>query len=219
MEFQEILQEYPKEFRNAVILADRVYEDHNTEKSTDTQWTLKYIDNVIYIAFAGTDSLKDICMNVEIAKQIIPYDNTDSNIRVHSGFIKAYKSVRDQISHIVKAILPICMQEPKIFISGHSLGGAIALLCAIDIQYNFNIEPYTFTFGQPRVGNAEFAKSTVKRLFNYFRFVNGDDTVTMFPKLGYYHCPKLVEIGNKSKWKLFSFEDHKMNNYKRILLV
>lgn len=45
-----------------------------------------------------------------------------------------------------------------VIITGHSMGGAMASFCALDLSVNFgfkNIE--VFTFGQPRVGNFAFS--------------------------------------------------------------
>jgi predicted lipase len=108
----------------------------------------------------------------------------------------------------------------RFFISGHSLGGALALLCSLDIQYNYSTdrEIFTVTLGQPRTGNQAFKNSTNRRLKNYYRFVNGDDVVPKVPKLGYAHAGELVPIGEKHWYKVFSIEDHLMANYLRILL-
>ncbi|XP_063933705.1 uncharacterized protein LOC135145513 [Zophobas morio] len=46
----------------------------------------------------------------------------------------------------------------KLFITGHSLGGALATICAADLFLNHSITfDHFITFGQPRVGNSNFA--------------------------------------------------------------
>jgi triacylglycerol lipase len=43
----------------------------------------------------------------------------------------------------------------EIFVTGHSLGGALAVLAAVDIKHNISPESEVilYTYGQPRVGN------------------------------------------------------------------
>lgn len=45
----------------------------------------------------------------------------------------------------------------KIIVSGHSLGGALAVLCALDLHRTYNKVDRLTTIGQPRIGNSEFA--------------------------------------------------------------
>ena len=56
------------------------------------------------------------------------------------------------------------MAEPKskIFITGHSLGAALAVLCAAEIgaqdrSLGLNVTG-VYTYGEPRVGNAAFQR-------------------------------------------------------------
>jgi hypothetical protein len=110
----------------------------------------------------------------------------------------------------------------KIFISGHSLGGMLGLFCALDIKFNHSVidddKLFLITLGQPKTGNEAFKYSTNRRLKNYFRFRNGNDIVPTFPKFGYEHCGKLIEIGDKKWYTPLSFEQHLSANYMRLLL-
>ena len=46
----------------------------------------------------------------------------------------------------------------SIWVTGHSLGGAIANLAAVEIKQTFGKEITLYTFEAPRVGNKYFAK-------------------------------------------------------------
>ena len=102
----------------------------------------------------------------------------------------------------------------KIIVGGHSLGGALATLCAIDLQYNhpeLNIQ--CVTLGSPRVGNWWFYKSYNKRVPNTVRIVHGNDIVARLPPawLFYKHVGKRLHQGNKWKFWLLpwgSVMDH-----------
>lgn len=42
---------------------------------------------------------------------------------------------------------------------GHSMGAALATICAMDVKFKANLtDVRLYTFGSPRVGNADFAK-------------------------------------------------------------
>lgn len=221
MKFKEFNQIEHGNLNNLLFFTNTAYFKnsefiHRNEK-TDTQFVFKKVDNNYFISFAGTESFKDIFTDTNIDKMCVAYNNTNSNIHVHEGFYKAYLSVRESIHDLIMNHL---QDDDRFFISGHSLGGALALLCSLDIQYNYGAdrEIFTVTLGQPRTGNQAFKNSTNRRLKNYYRFVNGDDVVPKVPKLGYAHAGELVPIGEKHWYKVFSIEDHLMANYLRILL-
>lgn len=222
MEYHELLQTEYDNFKLSLLFANESYDKQSIRvfncKFSDTQYLFTKINNDYFISFAGTESVKDALTDANLAKQGFAYNNRNSNIRIHEGFHNAYRSVREYIMSMIKEGR---QRGDRFFISGHSLGGALAVLCALDIQYNFenNQDIFCFTLGQPRLGNAAFKNSTNRRLKSYFRFVNGDDVVPKWPKIGYEHCGKIISIGDKSKWKLFSFSDHHLSNYLRKLFA
>jgi triacylglycerol lipase len=76
--------------------------------------------------------------------------------------------------------------KKKISICGHSLGGAMATIAASRLH---NVEKVVtlYTFGSPRVGNAEFVR--LMSGVTHYRFVNNNDLVTTIPLwiMGYRH--------------------------------
>ncbi len=99
------------------------------------------------------------------------------NLKVHHGFYTAFDSIREQLySQLDKAHA----QSPTkpIFITGHSLGGALATLvaCYIRTHRRFWRHPVVlYTYAQPRVGTIAFAehywtrRSVAGELFAQFR--------------------------------------------------
>lgn len=71
--------------------------------------------------------------------------------------------------------------KTKVVLTGHSLGGALAVLCALDLHRTFNNIDHLTTFGQPRVGNGNFANYMTNQIANTFRVINYADTVTHAP--------------------------------------
>jgi predicted lipase len=80
-------------------------------------------------------------------------------------------------------------RDADIIITGHSLGGAMAVHCALDIKEIFGRVNALYAFGQPRVGNQNFADYTQGKISSYFRVINYQDMVPHVPQsiLGFKH--------------------------------
>ena len=179
---------------------------------TGLQFFLRKMGDTLLIAFRGSDSLRDWLGNVRFWKKKVPYDNNSSSIRVHSGFIDAYKS--EEVRNFIQGNVE--KDVARIRVTGHSLGAAMAVLCAVDMQYNFpdrDIE--VALFGCPRVGNKAFTRSYDKRVFKTLRVENGNDVVTKLPLalLGYRHVGARVAIGAARVAGAISLEAHRPKNY------
>ncbi len=100
------------------------------------------------------------------------------------------------------------MQEhpfSSVLVTGHSFGGALALLGALDIKNYFNLtskQIKLITFGQPRVGDVAFS-NYVGQYFNdnnYYRVTHYDDMIVHTPpQTGsqYRHAGHEVWYGSK----------------------
>lgn len=186
---------------------------------TDTQAALlkQSSAKALYIVFRGTEKSTDWINNFQMRKQIYPYgDESTTDVRFHQGFMDAYFAIR-------KPLLEAIKQYPdySLTITGHSLGGAIATIAALDLQYN--ITQHTgqaialYTFGAPRVGNPALINSFRQRVPRSYRFVYGWDIVTRTPRQwqGYDHVPELQRLGALWSWKVVSrrIKDHEIVNY------
>lgn len=128
--------------------------------------------------------------------------------KVHAGFNASYSTVRIQLFRQLASI-PIFSR--KLFITGHSLGGALATLFAADLALhlpNLARRMTIYTFGSPRVGDETFADFFNKVVTNSFRCGNASDLITKLPLWSllfkYKHVKKLVPLENnnsKSKAK------------------
>ena len=164
-------------------------------KATDTQglFGVAYGDTLV-IAFRGSEEtgIADWITDLKFVQQVFPYqESKNKKVKVHYGFIQAYKSVR-------QAVLDYARQSPhrRIVCTGHSLGGALATLAALDVQYNLpDREIACYTFGSPKVGNDAFAESYNRRVPDTFRFVNEADAIPQTPPGNYRHVGKEERIG------------------------
>ncbi len=183
------------------------------DKKTDIQCFLRISKNAATIVFRGSDSRKDWKTDSKFWKTTVPYGNYSSKIRVHSGFISAYKSPNIRV-RIQKYISDF--DAEKIYLTGHSYGAALAILCAVDLEYNFPKKDYeVIVFGCPRVGNRAFKKSYNLRVFKTLRVENSGDIVSKVPFacLGYRHVGSRLKIGKHSDILPFSMKKHNLQEY------
>ncbi|QKX62631.1 uncharacterized protein TRUGW13939_09792 [Talaromyces rugulosus] len=126
----------------------------------------------IIVAFRGTYSLANTIVDLStVPQEYVPYpadgdddeiftasDNTKKcdNCTVHSGFWSSWKNSR---STILPAILLAKQENPdyQVVLVGHSLGGAVAALAGLELSLR-GLDPQVTTFGEPKVGNGEFAE-------------------------------------------------------------
>lgn len=111
------------------------------------------------------------------------------NGMVHQGFQDQYEKLRG-------SILPIADQAKcSIWITGHSLGAALALLCQADLA-NQGFLPLAYTWAGPRVGWHDFAAWFQSLKLETNRIVNEYDIVPRVPSVvnGYEHVGLQVLI-------------------------
>ena len=151
-----------------------------TFDNNGTQAILLENDTYIFLGFRGTEvtSIKDIKSDINAIIKAC-----ESGGKVHSGFDEAYSQVAVDIQQFLG-------QEPfkdkPLFITGHSLGGALATIAAKELTHEGGIAA-CYTFGSPRVGNVDWATGIKTPIY---RVVNAVDPVTMMPPSGV-----TIEIG------------------------
>jgi len=158
------------------------YEFQFIENSdTDTQGFLIFRRDIktVIISFRGSQQLRDWFTDFNAFHMVYPYNNKDTKIRVHHGIYKAYLSIRPIIFSFIKPNLDFINH---LMCVGHSLGGALATFCAVDIQYNFpSIDISGFASGNPDIGNAEFVQSFNKSVPEFITTYKRNDWVPKMP--------------------------------------
>jgi len=171
-------------------LVDKFGYDHEEEKQTlenelshlqyrlvqtfdkeGTQAILVTNKKYVILAFRGTEatSIKDIKTDAKIMMQ-----SCETGGNIHSGFQEAYQQVAWEIEQALDADE---LKSKPLFITGHSLGGALATIAAKKITHKGG-NAGCYTFGAPRVGDEEWI-SNIKTPLH--RVVNAADCVTMLP--------------------------------------
>jgi predicted lipase len=103
--------------------------------------------------------------------------------RVHSGFMGAVKTI---INPSPAAVLRRLNASLPCFIAGHSLGGAVATLTAINLALAMpdrREQIRLYTYASPRVGDTEFVQTHSQLVPNSYRITNLADMIPMFPPL------------------------------------
>lgn len=124
-------------------------------------------DGLLVLAFRGTQpNLQDIKTDLKANLVSAP-----SGGRIHRGFQAAFEQVHDAIDAALErhAGLPV-------YVTGHSLGGALALVATSHLVSDSVGACYTF--GAPRVADDEFFKHIKTPVY---RVVNAGDGVARLP--------------------------------------
>lgn len=170
-----------------------------TFDNNGTQAILLENDTYIFLGFRGTEatSVRDIKSDV---KATIKTCKTGG--KIHSGFDEAFSQVAVEIQQFLNQDE---FKDKPLFITGHSLGGALATVAAKKLTHKGGIAS-CYTFGSPRVGNVDWATGIKAPIY---RIVNAVDPVTMLPPSGV-----TIEL---SSWVL-SFIPYVGATIKKILL-
>ena len=177
-------------------------------------------DGYAYIAWRGTDNLKEWIQDIKF-EQVVT--NFLPEAKVEKGFHELYTTGHTSIvspqSHCFN-ILDQLSSYKGIYITGHSLGAALAVLNAVDIATKLDISPVVYTYAGPRVGDEVFASHCTKHVPHCWRIVNSNDEV---PKVPPEKCPPILhhydyshvnheyEICFGNRWDLL--EDHNLDHY------
>jgi len=167
----------------------------NAESDMQVGVTINKTDKRICVVFRGSESTKDWFYDLKIQKH-----NLKDNIWVHSGFYQQLyeNGVYDKILTSVKQIVD---EHPdfSLYVTGHSLGAALATLCGFMFSQEFKNQITVVSFASPRVGDAEW-KNAFEKQHNlvHYRIANNRDIVTAFPMYNYHHVGKTIRLFENS---------------------
>lgn len=155
----------------------------------------------IVVAFRGSTNLSNFEQDVRFTRvrwTEMPARNAISDKwvgpTVHQGFLNVWSALRHFVLTEVQALHRHLSEKlgpngptPRVYLTGHSLGGAVATLCAYALKKTLRIEPIVYTFGQPIVGNKGFKDEYNREIPKTFRVVNESDMVVNLTQFGGHH--------------------------------
>jgi hypothetical protein len=193
-------------FRSQLGMEARLLSVGNTQAFVATS-----ADHIV-VAFRGTESptsiegLKDWLLTDAVNLLILPEGDLGTDFvaagvgaRFHQGFMKALNDIWDPLVEAVTAERK--KNDRPIWITGHSLGGALAVLAAWRFKRKFIPVHQVYTFGGPMIGSEETARAFERELPDkIFRYVNAPDPVPHLPTVSlianhYLHCGKELTLG------------------------
>lgn len=146
-----------------------------SDPATDTSGFLAAKDKVLVLSFRGTSGFKNFLTDGDIRR--VRADWAAGGL--HQGFKTALDAVWPQIT---AKLGPPSAQRSEIWLTGHSLGAALAQLAALRLSRSGYRVHRVYTFGTPRIGDRDFVADYDRRLgAQTFPHVNAQDVVTRVP--------------------------------------
>lgn len=164
--------------------------DYRIQKDdkSESKFSLARKGRDTFVAVTGTESLADVKSDLNLHS--IPYKERDTGDlrKVHAGFSYYTTSLLDTPykGTTLKQALKADAASQNVTLTGHSLGGAAALLAAARLYDEGLPQIQVVTFGAPAVGNSAF-NETYEPLLHVDRIVMAGDPVKGILQLSLIH--------------------------------
>ena len=194
-------------FRDELGLTAKLISVNNTQAYVAAN------DGHVVVAFRGSESptsidgLKDWLITNAMNLLIVPTGPLGADFaavgvgaRWHQGFVTAIAEVWAPVFAATTELLKA--KDRPLWVTGHSLGGALAML-AIWLFLRRTVSVHqAYTFGAPMVGNKDVADAFNREYAGkVFRYVNSPDPVPLLPMMSlvandFTHCDGAMPLGD-----------------------
>jgi predicted lipase len=206
------------DFNLALQHAERSAAAYKTAEQIHAQFghsdklTIRELNEIDVLAFVEThDKLKLQWVvvrgtanfeNVKLDADYIKATHTEVGVPLHKGFWESSNAVYN-------AVRPLLNKNYQTFVTGHSLGGAIAAILMMRFHNEGLPLGQCVTFGQPKVTNENGVERY--RDLPLLRVVNNEDPVPLVPPLSllsavhgaYHHFGSEVHLEKSSTYKFY----------------
>tara|TARA_R100000951_G_C2618241_1_gene173533 strand:+ start:311 stop:943 length:633 start_codon:yes stop_codon:yes gene_type:complete len=200
--------------KKCVLLSELAYNKENTIACDNEAFLIKKEGNIIFIAFAGSNDLKDWVEDSDIKTSFLQ----KLGVEIHHGFWTSMMQCWFRISfELMSQYTP----GNKIIITGHSKGAAMAFCLRLKLiikDYPMS-DIFVYGYGSPRVVKTN-SKNRYNRLYNINvnLFVNQGDPVTKLPReyMGYSticNNLKVVKVPWYKRIYIIRSLNHKIKTY------
>jgi len=161
------------ELKTALSEADFQLVQCFNQEGTQAFLAKREFDKMAVLSFRGTqtegltlETFFDVFTDLYAVMRI-----DEKGVKTHKGFQSAFQKIEKEVLSKLKEF-----SDYSLYLTGHSLGGALALIATRAINYN-NLAA-CYTFGSPKVGNEEFDDEIKPPIY---RIVNAFDIVPFLP--------------------------------------
>jgi triacylglycerol lipase len=164
-------------------------------KDIDTQGYIMSDSTDVICVFRGTDTINDWFSNLQAVRDPGPLKGT----KVHEGFQDA---LYPAVIGFTNALDKMDIGSKRLWITGHSLGGALcSLYSGMLIENGYTIYGI-YTFASPRAGDDDFAGALNDAVTDgpHYRVVNDGDVVPHVPPEPFFsHSGKRIILRKNKK--------------------
>ena len=218
--------------------------EHFYGESMDMRCFIGWTGDLVLVTFRGTKTTKNLLADANTFRVCHPPERGSLWLRnrpmVHAGFLQSWTgdNMNDRVLKRVKEIIDspeFDGSNMRVLVTGHSLGGAVAVLAAFDMQKLLGLPRdrlVVYTYGAPRVGNSAFATEFNATVPNCWLVMNNMDRIVNLPNFWtlYKHVnnkvhinpdgrliikPMMSESRLLSMGRTRSIADHQLPSYKR----
>lgn len=199
----DTLKSIIKNYKKNSPLGEVLYYINDNYSDLQCIVTKSIINKRINVIFRGSDSLTDWYYDFSIFKKKLK-----DNIYIHSGFYNhlTYNNNHEKILNIIKQEINNIENDITydIYISGHSLGGALSTLFGYILSHEIKNKITIVSFASPRIGDNNWKKSFNDKInLNHYRVSNEKDIVVATPFINFYHVGKSIILSDK-KYKYYN---------------
>ena len=101
--------------------------------------------------------------------------------KIGRGYSRIFSDLGPQIIEALRTYRRGGNSLDTVYVTGHSLGAALAHLAAATIAQEFGVKPITYTFSGPRAGDSVFADAMQAAGLETWRMFNTEDIVPTVP--------------------------------------
>lgn len=165
-----------------VLQAQFDTEEHFTGEGLNGMVPIAFVatsGSSIYVVFRGTKTISEWIADATVPQVDYPYASGAG--MTEEGFTGVYETIRTPILQEVNRLVSGGGYS-SLYVTGHSLGGALAVVAAPDLAAQTSLDrPTVYTFAGPRAGNPIFAGFYDDAVADSWRVVNTNDEVPKLP--------------------------------------
>ena len=209
VDVEELIEmaEYCEEAYRSATNENKLYEIRNNEFS----YHVKQDRGVTILIFRGTDNVKNVWTDIDARPT---KDDSLDGAYLHRGF-------KDAATWIFEDIKRDYRLEKTIYLTGHSLGGAVAQIIGLWL-HNAGYHVQIYTFGSPKVSTTFFGNRPI-----HYRMLVRNDPVPFVPPYPFLHSGISIDVetlnweeggeANRGSFGEIDGRDHSIKEYLKIL--